>query len=152
MTKSRPLIGITHSVHQSFIVIWAMKLVVWLAGGIPMSITTKQNASRFDYAGLILGGGVDINPERYGKEKKLHYAYDLERDQLEFDHFVHADKKGLPVLGICRGAQLMNVARGGTLHIDVEKFYEKIKQLFFCKFLYSFRYTQRKRSNSCVTQ
>jgi putative glutamine amidotransferase len=47
------------------------------------------------------------------------YGYDLARDQMELAWLRHAQEQDLPTLGICRGAQFMNVAAGGGLHLDV---------------------------------
>lgn len=70
--------------------------------------------------GLILQGGADLAPETYGEEPlKPEWAGDRVRDRYELEvleEFMAADK---PVLGICRGAQLINVALGGTLHQDI---------------------------------
>lgn len=75
----------------------------------------EQVVSRLD--GLILTGGKDINPEAYGHQP--HPATEqpaLERDAWEFALLDAALRRRLPVLGICRGPQLINVALGGTLH------------------------------------
>ena len=54
---------------------------------------------------------------------------DSDRDELESRLIDEADKRGLPMLGICRGAQLINVQRGGTLHRDLKEFYMETPQL-----------------------
>ena len=82
----RPVIAITHSTHQSKISIFALKTAVWLARGKPVCISSNKNTRFFRYDALILGGGVDINPERYGKEKKTNYDYQEDRDRVEFEH------------------------------------------------------------------
>ncbi len=67
------------------------------------------------YDGLLLPGGWDVNPSRYGKERIPQETIDDELDAIQFavlDRFLRAGK---PVLGICRGHQLLNVAFGGTL-------------------------------------
>jgi gamma-glutamyl-gamma-aminobutyrate hydrolase PuuD len=75
-----------------------------------------------DIDGLCLSGGPDISPDRYGESDPEHRAKepDLERDQLEFEAFADAMRRDIPVLGICRGFQLVNVALGGglVLHVD----------------------------------
>jgi putative glutamine amidotransferase len=70
--------------------------------------------------GLVLQGGADIAPESYG-EKALHadWAGDRVRDRYEIDLFNAFVAAGKPVLGICRGCQLINVALGGTLFQDI---------------------------------
>lgn len=69
-----------------------------------------------DYDGLILCGGSDIHPRYYGQEINGAFGCDESRDAAEFalaDAFI---KAGKPVLGICRGAQLLNIYFGGSLH------------------------------------
>lgn len=70
-------------------------------------------------AGLILSGGGDVHPSRFGQENLGSVEIDLARDEAEFrlaEAFLAAGK---PVLGICRGHQVLNVALGGTLIQDL---------------------------------
>ncbi|MGC5221252.1 gamma-glutamyl-gamma-aminobutyrate hydrolase family protein [Micromonospora sp. DT81.3] len=67
--------------------------------------------------GLILTGGLDIDPERYGAERHPETNPPREdRDEWEFALLRGAEERGMPVFGICRGLQVINVAHGGTLH------------------------------------
>lgn len=70
---------------------------------------------------LLLTGGADIYPGRYGKENDTARCgtFDLERDTMEFAALDFALLKKMPVMGICRGLQLINVGLGGTLFIDL---------------------------------
>jgi putative glutamine amidotransferase len=68
------------------------------------------------FDGLLLAGGDDIEPARYGAaDHPEQYGIDPDRDQLELELARAAVRTGLPTLGICRGVQLLNVAFGGTL-------------------------------------
>ncbi len=72
-------------------------------------------------SGLLLTGGEDVYPGRYGREDDTARcgSFDLYRDSLEFRLIDLAMKKQLPVMGICRGQQILNVAMGGTLYVDI---------------------------------
>ena len=86
------------------------------AGMEPVLIRSlEQTAGMPETAGLILPGGVDIDPARYGMANEGSVGISRELDELQFtllDAFVRAKK---PVFGICRGHQLINVYFGGTL-------------------------------------
>lgn len=70
--------------------------------------------------GLVLQGGADISPLSYGEvPRKPEWAGDPTRDRFEIDLVQACIAAGKPVLGICRGAQLVNVALGGSLHQDI---------------------------------
>ncbi|SFR50338.1 putative glutamine amidotransferase [Marinobacter daqiaonensis] len=74
--------------------------------------------SRIDVSlldGLVLSGGTHIHPELYGQEPEIQARYDQLRDQTDQMLLKEAERLHLPVLGICRGAQLINVFRGGSL-------------------------------------
>jgi len=74
-----------------------------------------ENLERFD--GLLLAGGPDVDPARYG-DASVHpktYGVDTRRDELEIALFNRFAGDGKPVFGICRGLQVMNVALGGGL-------------------------------------
>ncbi len=75
--------------------------------------------------GLVLSGGTDISPEFYGGQPEENLEIVPERDRWEIELFKIAWKRDLPVFGICRGMQLMNVALGGSLYRDINKELEK---------------------------
>lgn len=86
------------------------------AGLDPVLFETNQPGSLDGVAGLLLTGGTDIDPERYGQQAVPETdAPDRERDAVEADLLDEAIQRDMPVLAICRGMQLMNVCFGGTL-------------------------------------
>ena len=88
------------------------------AGGIAVAEYCPDVST--DYDGLILGGGNDIDPAYYGEEINGAVNFDLQRDAAEFKlakAFIDAKK---PIMGICRGHQLLNVVFGGSLYQDIE--------------------------------
>ena len=89
------------------------------AGGLPLLIPpgeTQLDAFLEMIDGLILPGGGDIDPKLYGgADHATLYGVDPARDAAEIHLARHAVKSGMPTLCICRGAQVLNVALGGTL-------------------------------------
>jgi putative glutamine amidotransferase len=73
--------------------------------------------------GLVIGGGDDIGAEIYGGTVMPDIRIDHDRDRLELRLLEAALPAGLPVLGICRGSQMINVALGGSLHTDIHEVY-----------------------------
>jgi putative glutamine amidotransferase len=82
-----------------------------------ISVRSPADGERFD--ALIVSGGNDIGPELYGEAAEAHARIDPERDRLEIAWIRRALRRGLPILGICRGAQLLNVVLGGSLIPDL---------------------------------
>ncbi len=71
--------------------------------------------------GVLLGGGCDVDPRRYGCSARsdAELELDADRDRTDFALFDKAWRSGVPILGICRGLQVVNVALGGTLIQDI---------------------------------
>jgi putative glutamine amidotransferase len=70
--------------------------------------------------GLLLSGGADLDPALYGEERHPTTVVELGRDALEQAAFSAAEERGVPVFGVCRGMQAVNVFRGGSLVQDIE--------------------------------
>jgi putative glutamine amidotransferase len=96
------------------------------AGGLPVELTRDADVegvlARLD--GLILSGGADVEPSRYGHEPDESLgSIEPDRDEWELALLREARRLEMPVLAICRGAQLANVFYGGTLnqHVELEE-------------------------------
>ncbi|MET0763273.1 MAG: gamma-glutamyl-gamma-aminobutyrate hydrolase family protein [Blastococcus sp.] len=123
----RPLIGISTYREQARWGFWDVPAVllpasyadaVSTAGGepvlLPTGSVTADVVARLD--GLVLAGGADVDPARYGEEPGPHTtATRPERDASEVAVLQAALDRDLPLLAICRGMQLLNVLSGGTL-------------------------------------
>ncbi|MDD3355181.1 type 1 glutamine amidotransferase [Zoogloea sp.] len=88
----------------------------------------RSNIRLRDYAeyldGLVLQGGTDVSPEAYGEQPlKPEWSGDRVRDAYEMELLHEFVEAGKPVLGICRGMQLINVAFGGSLYQDIPSQY-----------------------------
>ncbi|MGK2880546.1 MAG: gamma-glutamyl-gamma-aminobutyrate hydrolase family protein [Mycobacterium sp.] len=132
MSASRPVLGLTTYLQQAQTGIWDVRASflpaiyiegVTLAGGIATLLPPQPvHADLADRVldgidGLVITGGRDVDPATYGHAP--HPKTDepaRDRDAWEFTLVRRAMQRGLPVLGICRGAQVLNVALGGTLH------------------------------------
>jgi len=129
---SKPVIGLTTYLEQAQTGVWDVPAAflpkvyfeaVTKAGGIavllpPQPVDAETASAVLDgLDGLIISGGKDVDPARYGQE--AHAETDEprpDRDAWEDALLTAAIERELPFLGICRGAQLLNVALGGTLH------------------------------------
>ena len=120
----RPLIGVSASQHDfgDYGGVGVQRPVL-AAGGMPMGLAQVPEAveEMLDLVdGVLLAPGRDMAPSRYGQDPDpLLAATDPLRDAFELELVPRALERGLPVLGICRGMQVLNVALGGTLAQDV---------------------------------
>lgn len=76
-------------------------------------------AADASYDGLLLAGGADVDPSRFGQENRGAVEIDQDRDQAEFALIRAYLAAGKPILGICRGLQILNIALGGSLIQDL---------------------------------
>ena len=113
-----PRIGVTTSSRSGWRIFPLIALNLWLAGGRGVRWDTSRDADLDAVDGLIVGGGDDISPDLYEGAIVASARLDPARDALERRLVTEAMRAGKPVLGICRGAQMINVALGGNLHQD----------------------------------
>ena len=122
-TESTPVIGISASKPASAGGNYVK--AVRKAGGIPLIIPITSDAQELEEIlervdGIIMTGGEDVEPARYGEEALPELGKTFpERDEFDIKLISMAAEEGLPILGICRGAQVLNVAFGGTLYQDI---------------------------------
>ncbi len=121
-----PIIGLTMHNGQGTLEINEVYIrSVRQAGGIPLCIpfeSQKEIESVMDLIdGLLLIGGHDMDPSFYNEEPhpKIR-SFTKDRDASDLNMYQAAFQRGMPILGICRGMQVMNVASGGTIIQDIE--------------------------------
>lgn len=153
MSDTRPLIAVTGpdrgGLTAWFMTAWAIRR----AGGRPIRLTPSRPERKEAIAGVVIGGGTDVDPLHYGEEpeedagsdqrsspldwlvgllvwlvrsllaRHERQDYDPDRDRLEQGLIREAIYNDLPLLGICRGAQLLNVTLGGSLYQKIDHFY-----------------------------
>lgn len=125
MRSKRPVIGITTSSNTVFLMWLALSLSTILGGGKPKRITPNNQNNYAQCQGFIISGGPDINPALYGHKNTDCINLDNERDALEQGVIRYALQTEKPLLGICRGAQLINIILGGNLYQDAKNFFQE---------------------------
>jgi len=117
---TRPLIGVTTSRRGGWKSYLLHRLALARSGARSVRLLAGRPLPGEPLDGLVIGGGDDIGAELYGGKVLPDVRIDPERDKLELQLLETLLPRGLPILGICRGSQMINVALGGTLHTDIQ--------------------------------
>ncbi|KKO47883.1 peptidase C26 [Arsukibacterium sp. MJ3] len=112
---AKPVIAITGPERGAFGPRLLVALAVRWYGGIPLQLKPSSKLDAQQFSGVVITGGHDIDPVLYAAKAEVQPKYDSARDELELAVIKQAAANDLPLLGICRGAQLLNVSRGGSL-------------------------------------
>lgn len=153
MPDLRPLIAVSGPDRGGFTAWFMTAWAIRRAGGRPVRLTPSCPEPKEAIAGVVIGGGSDVDPLHYGEEpeentdtdqrsspldwlvgllvwlvrmllaRHQRQDYDPDRDRLEQGLIREALYNDLPLLGICRGAQLLNVTLGGSLYQKIDHFY-----------------------------
>jgi putative glutamine amidotransferase len=122
---TKPVIGLSVGLHDfgDYAGVGFARPVT-MTGGVPLILPRLGGGELEDVLrvcdGVVLGGGRDIEPSRYGQEPHAKLApTDPRRDAFELELVERALERDLPILGMCRGIQMLNVTLGGTLVQDV---------------------------------
>jgi putative glutamine amidotransferase len=90
-------------------------LAVRWYGAKPLQLRPGDSFTEHDFNAVVVTGGHDVDPVLYAAQPEVKPKYDKDRDEFESMVIQFALRRQLPLLGICRGAQLLNVQRGGNL-------------------------------------
>jgi len=115
----RPLIGVTGPDHGLPLAWWFTRWSIAWAGGEALRLNATHARPGRILDGIVIGGGTDLDPALYSGMDDGKAPRDSRRDAFEKRMIEEALLNGIPLLGICRGAQLLNVVLGGSLHQDV---------------------------------
>jgi putative glutamine amidotransferase len=125
----KPRIGVTTSHRGRWCNFLMPRIALWRAGAKAVRLLPGEPVDLDSLAALVIGGGDDVGAEFYGGKVLPDVRIDPARDELEFALLQTALAADMPVLGICRGAQVINIALGGTLHTDIYEVYEKVPKM-----------------------
>lgn len=120
---TRPLIGVTTSRGGGWRSYLMHRLALARAGARSVRLVPGERLPDEPLQGLVIGGGDDIGAEIYGGQVLPDVRIDPDRDKMELTLLKAALPRQLPILGICRGSQMINVALGGSLHTDIYEVY-----------------------------
>lgn len=114
----KPRIGVTVSQRSGWRIFPLMAFNIWLAGGKAVRWQTADQVDLDAVDGVVVGGGDNIGPALYGGEIMLEAVFDDARDAMEKTIVEASYDANIPVLGVCRGSQMLNVVLGGRLDQD----------------------------------
>jgi len=115
---------ITGSDHRGGLSKWCFQILLSYMGKKAIFATPSRYSLDEPFDSLILAGGADIHPSRYGQESLVRSRYEEDRDQMEWEFLEKALLQEKPILGICRGMQMINVFFGGTLYQEVGRVFD----------------------------
>lgn len=126
----RPRIAVTTSRRSGWRVFPLMALGVRLGGGRAVRWRAGAPADLAAVDGLVIGGGDDISPYVYGGQLVASARLDPARDAMERRLAEEAVARDVPVLGVCRGSQMLNVALGGSLDQNAYATYRESRKMW----------------------
>lgn len=154
MTK-KTVVGVTGPDQGGTVAWWMTRLALLRSGAKPVRIQPSRQFDKTRLDALVIGGGTDVEPVHYGQEpgkfsdkqkgfrfrdwlvsfvlfifrllarQKPTQGYDPQRDSMEKTLIEYALREEIPVLGICRGSQLLNIVTGGSLFQRITEFYSE---------------------------
>ena len=151
----KTVVGVTGPDQGGTVAWWMTRLALLRSGARPIRIRPSRQIDKSRLDAVVIGGGTDVEPIHYGQEpgeregkqkgfrirdwlisfllflfrlltrRKRSEGYDPQRDSMEKSLIEYALCEEIPVLGICRGAQLLNIVTGGSLYQRITEFYSE---------------------------
>lgn len=115
-----PVIAITGPARRAMMPRLLVSLMLRLYGARPLQLRPGDDFDHLSFDAVVITGGHDIDPVLYAAKPEVIPRYDRERDEFESRVIDLALEHALPLLGICRGAQLLNARRGGSLFQELK--------------------------------
>jgi len=115
----------------------ALVELIWAAGGDPVTLLPGAEPDAVDWGarlrgfdGVVLAGGGDIDPARYGGDAEHESVYDVDavQDEADLTLAAYCLEHAVPTLAVCRGLHIVNVVRGGTLVVDMDENHRHVVQ------------------------
>lgn len=117
----RPRVVVTGAARKWSPSWWCTWLALRLLGAHPIRVSVRHRCESPVVDAVIIGGGDDISPSHYNHPPEPDGEYDPERDDIEIRWIQWALENRKPLLGICRGSQLINVVLGGELNQNIKE-------------------------------
>ncbi len=119
----RPLIAVTrpHLEKKKDYNFKHFKFFFSLLNARVIRVSPDQEVNLNHCDGLLLSGGADIHPSHYGQAERPHFRHMVDRDAMEIELFHQFKDKNKPIMGVCRGMQMINVCLGGTLYQEISE-------------------------------
>lgn len=117
----RPRVVVTGAARKWSPSWWCTWLALRLLGAHPIRVSVRHRCESPNVDAVIIGGGDDISPSHYNQPPQPDGEYDPDRDDIEIRWIQWALENRKPLLGICRGSQLINVVLGGELNQNIKE-------------------------------
>ena len=147
MASRKPIVGVCLPDKGNFFAYIFIKFNLYLQNAKAVKLKpSKKNRDINKLDAVILSGGNDINPSLYGEDKDAHNTpLDTKRDSFELEVLNQAYKRQIPILGICRGAQLINIYFKGNLYptiLDLDEYIIHKNSIFPIKKVFIKRFSK----------
>lgn len=126
--ENRPLIAIATSLKKNSLARFFDRFAITSHGSTTVELTPHSPSIPEEFDGLLVTGGHDMQSLLYGEDSTIESEHDPDRDEMEKELILKALDRKIPVLGICRGMQMINVVLGGKLYQDIYTTFPHLKR------------------------